>query len=108
MAEIPSDIASSASQANIQARVIADNRGARNADTANAVNRQVKATEEADTTVDTADDNAKVFADAEGTGSQGRPFEEEGAPAEQEDTDALPHGGISRDETGRLHLDLEA
>ena len=108
MAEIPSDIASSASQANIQARSVADNRNARSADTANAVNRQVKATEEADTTVDTADDDTKVFADAEGTGSQGRPFEEESAPPDQQDEAAATNEGISRDENGQVHLDLEA
>jgi len=108
MAEIPSDIASSASQANIQARAVADNRNARSADAAHAVNRQVKATEEADTTVDTADEDTKVYADAEGTGSQGRPFEEEGTQADEQTGDASPNGGISRDENGQLHLDLEA
>ena len=107
MAEIPSDIASSAAQAGYRAREVGQARGARSAAQANAVDRRVKAVDEADTTVDTDDADARVFADAEGSGSMGRPFEEEGA-AESEETPEQSSEGITRDDDGQVHLDLEA
>lgn len=106
MAEMPSDIISSAAQSGIQAREAANARNATRANTANAVNRQIQAADEAGSTVDTEDADTQIHADAEGTGSQGRPFEEGGgedaaAGAEAED-------GVILDEDGRMHLDLEA
>jgi hypothetical protein len=38
-----------------------------------------RAIAQAEDTVETTDDDARVYADAEGTGGQGRHFEEEGA-----------------------------
>lgn len=107
MADIPSDIASSAAQAGYQARDAGQARAARHAAQANAVDRQVKAVDEADTTVDTDDGDTRVFSDAEGSGGMGRPFEEEAA-AESEETSDGSTEGISQDEEGQVHLDLEA
>ena len=107
MADIPSDIASSAAQAGYQARDAGQARAARQAAQANAADRQVKAIDETDTTVDTDDADARVFADAEGSGGMGRPFEEEAA-AEPEETAEGSDEGISKDEDGQVHLDLEA
>ncbi len=107
MAEIPSDIASSAAQSGVQSREVAKGRAAARANTSSAANRQTKAVEEAGSTVDTEDEDNRIFADAEGGGSQGRTFEE-GAAAEQEQGDAVSDDGITQDEDGQLHLDLEA
>ncbi len=107
MAEIPSDIPSSAAQAGFQAREVAKDRDARRAGQANAVERQVKAAGEADTTVETADNDTQICADAEGTGSQGRNFQEE-SPEQEDAPDKTADGGITKDAEGRLHLDLEA
>ena len=107
MAEIPSDVASSAAQAGYQAREVGQARGARHAASTNAVDRQVKAVDEADTTVDTDDPDARVFTDAEGSGSMGRPFEEE-TTSESEERSGDSSKGITKDKDGQLHLDLEA
>ncbi len=76
MSEIPSDIASSSAQAGYQAREVSGGRGARSAAQAGAAREQVKAVDEAGTTVDTEDGDTQVYAGAEGGGSQGRAFEE--------------------------------
>ena len=107
MAEIPSDIAGSAAQSGIQAREVARNREVQRAGQANAAERQVRALDDADATVETEDNDAQVFTDAEGAGSQGRAFDE---PAKQppEQEPESDRKGITTDEQGRLHLDLEA
>ena len=107
MAEIPSDIASSAAQAGYQSREVAKERGATRAGQTHAANRQVQALDEAGATVDTNDADARVLADTEGGGSQGRETEGEQSPG-AEDTDSSPSGGITRGDNGQLHLDLEA
>ena len=107
MAEIPSDIASSAAQAGFQAREVARDRDARSAAQSNAVDRQVKASGEADTTVETTDSDTQISADAEGTGSQGRNRQEEN-PEQQDTPEKNTDNGITKDAKGRLHLDLEA
>jgi len=107
MAEIPSDIASSAAQASFQSREVGKEREAHRAGQAHAAGRQVRAADEAGATVDTADADARVFTDAEGSGSQGRSFEEE-APDEQNQPASPADAGIRADADGRLHVDLEA
>ena len=77
MAEIPPDIPSSAAQAGFQAREVAKERDARRVASSDAANRQAQSVDEAGRTVETTDDDVAIFADAEGTGSQGRAFEEE-------------------------------
>ncbi|UCE60317.1 MAG: hypothetical protein JSU63_00935 [Phycisphaerales bacterium] len=106
MADGPTDIASSAAQSGIQAREIANARNATRANTANAVNRQIQAADEAESTVDTEDADTQIHTDAEGTGSQGRAYEEGGTG--QEEAEAQAEDGVTLDEDGRMHLDLEA
>jgi hypothetical protein len=106
MTEIPSHIASSAAPASYQAKEAAKEREARRAGQADTAERQVKAVDEQGTTVDTEDADTAIFADAEGTGSQGRPFEE-GTP-EKEQEPETPENGVTRGKDGQLHLDLEA
>lgn len=60
-----------------------------------------------DNTVETADDSTGVDNESEGKGSQGRPFSE--TPADTDESDgATVDDGITIDESGRPHLDLEA
>lgn len=113
MADIPSHIAGSSLQAGYQANQAARAAEADRAGQANVVNRQARAADEAAETVDTADSDTAVFTDAEGAGSQGRPFEETAennevagpAGAAPGDDEAA---GLVRDDEGRLHVDLEA
>jgi len=105
MAEIPPDIPSSAAQAGFQARETAKQRDAGRAGQAEAASRQVRAVDETGETVDTADADVAIFTDAEGTGSQGRNFQEEKAETEP---DEPTHNGITTDKDGELHVDLEA
>ncbi len=107
MAEIPSNLASSAAQSGVQSREVARARDASRANTSAAVDRQVRSVEEAGTTVDTEDADSQVFSDAEGSGSQGRSFEE-GTAAEGGQGEGASDNGITRDDEGHLHLDLEA
>jgi len=103
---MPSHIASSAAPASYQAKEVAKERESRRAGQTNASNRQVKSVDEQGGTVDTEDADTAIFADAEGTGSQGRTFEEPGAEERQEPK--IPDNGIRKDEDGQLHLDIEA
>jgi len=106
MSEIPSDIASSAAGAPLQSRELARQREARRAGQVNAADRQVKSIDEADTIVDTDDADSQVFADSEGGGSLGRDLAEEtGEPAPDQPP---PPTGITTDDDGKTHLDLQA
>lgn len=105
MAEIPSDIASSAAQAASKARDVAKVRDSHNTGRAQAGKRHIEAIDDAGSMVDTEDADARVFAEAEGSGSQGRAPDE----AEVEETaEKPPNEGVTRDDDGQLHLDLEA
>ena len=107
MAEIPSDIPASAAQAGYQAREVGRARDARSAAQANAAIRQARAVDESDTTIDTEDSDNQVFSDAEGSGGQGRSFEEDN-PKDAHDATDESKIGISKDDDGTLHIDLEA
>ena len=107
MAEIPSDIASSAVGSGLKARDVGKASDAERAGQAKAAQRQVRSVDEVDITVDTTDDDTKVFADAEGSGSEGRSEEEETAPQEEPGTSS-PGRGVTTDEDGTQHVDLEA
>jgi len=107
MAEIPSDIASSAAQAGFQAREVGKARAASQAGLAQAAARQAKQSDELEVTVEITDDNTKISTNAEGSGSQGRSEEEDASDSEQPDAgDAI--GGVTTDEDGQQHLDLQA
>jgi hypothetical protein len=108
MAEIPPDIPSSAAQAGFQARETAKERDARRAGEAETAKRQVKTVDESGATVDTADADIAIFADAEGTGSQGRAFQEQEEAPEEDVQKRRKGDGITKDDDGQLHVDLEA
>jgi len=103
--DIPPDIPVSAAQAGFQAREVSRGRESQQAGDAQAARSQSTTRSEVSDIVETTDQDVSVFADAEGTGSQGRSRPE----AEEEETPAdLERTGISTDESGRLHVDLEA
>lgn len=106
MAEIPSDISSSAAQAGFKANEVGKEREARRAGNIQGSSRQVKSLDEAGETVETTDADTAIFTDAEGTGSEGRENEEETVD-QSEDADAAQNG-ITTDGDGQLHVDLEA
>ena len=108
MAEIPSDIASSAAQAGFQARQVAKERDARSAGSIDAADRQVKAVDEADSTVDTEDGDTAVFTNAEGQGGQGRSFEDVADDDLAEQGEETSPNGVSTDDNGQTHLDIQA
>jgi hypothetical protein len=57
-----------------------------------------------DNTVETADEGADIDNEAEGKGSQGRPFSEPPSAAAGD----IPSRGITIDDSGQAHLDMEA
>lgn len=65
-----------------------------------------KIDDQRDTTIDETDENALVDNEAEGKGSQGRPFED--AAADTTEDPPADTAGITVDDAGRPHLDLEA
>ena len=107
MAEIPSDIVSSVAGAPFQARETVKEREVRRAGQAHAAHRQVRTVDEAGSTVETTDADARVFTDAEGQGGQGRQFDEDSKPKSDKQT-IDRRKGIAADDAGQLHLDLEA
>lgn len=107
MAEIPPHLPASAAQSSVQAREVAKERDARRAGQADAASRQAKAVDEAGSTVETTDDDVAVFGDSEGAGSEGREPEEGNTPLPESTGDGTKNG-ITRDEDGQLHVDLEA
>ena len=105
---IPSDIASSALQAGYQARNASKTRDAESAAQASKADKSAKAMDEADSTVETSDGSTKAYADAEGTGSQGRVFGDEPASDEgDEEVDGSGPDGQA-DSDNQTHLDIEA
>ena len=108
MSGIPSDIAGSALQAGFQARNVAKTRDAERAGQAHAADGRVKAADEAGSTVETTDNDTAIYADAEGTGSKGRAWEEELLEEENEEEEEEKAKGVSTDPDGQQHLDIEA
>ncbi len=66
-----------------------------------------KMSERATEAVGETDNDARVHADSEGTGSQGRHAGEENAEKKHEEAHSADRG-IRRDQDGQLHVDLEA
>ena len=107
MSEIPSDVAASGAQAAFTGREVAKEREARRVGQVDAAKHQIKTVDEAGSTVETSDKDVAIFADAEGSGSEGReneeaPSQESAEPSEGSST------GIVRDDDGQLHVDIEA
>ena len=108
MSEIPSHLAISGAQAGLQAQEVSRQSDAQRAGQVDAAKRQVNTVNEADTTVETSDEDVAVFTNAEGGGSQGREEEQPGQDQTNPESTDQPTGGITRDDTGQLHIDIEA
>lgn len=108
MTSVPSHIPASAAQAGIQAHEVAKEREARRTGQAETVKRQARAVDEAGATVDTDDSDVAVFSDSEGAGSEGRQNEEETTTEAEGTKDTPSDAGISLDDEGHLHVDLQA
>lgn len=107
MTQIPSNLAISGAAAPQTARDMSKERETQRAAEASTASRQARSLDQAIDTVETGDADSRVFTDAEGAGSQGRAFE--GAPPEQPDPDAATApDGVTRDDDGTLHVDIEA
>ena len=105
MSTVPPNLVGPILQSNLAQRQVSGIRDNEEAQKANATRRQAAATDETDTTVGTDDQDARVDADAEGTGSQGRTFSnpEEAEEAKPEAADA----DNPSDDEGQ-HIDLQA
>ena len=108
MAEIPSGLGASAAQAGFTAKDIANARDAQSAGRSDASNRRTKAINQAGSAVDTEDGDTQVFSESEGSGSQGRALEGDQTPEQPDDEAPGTPPGVTRDDEGHLHLDLEA
>jgi len=108
VADIP-PIHASAVQAGFQARESGQARDARRNEQTQAANQQIKSVTDATGMVDTMDADNQVFVDSEGAGSQGRAFEESSTDEDEPcDESVDQREGITRDQSGTLHIDLEA
>ena len=108
MADAPTPIASSALPATFQAAEIAKQRDAVKVGESQAAARQVRTLDEADGSVETTDAGVQVFADAEGTGSQGRSSEEQLEESPSSQDAPQDSQGLTQDQDGTWHLDMEA
>lgn len=109
MSAIPSNIAISSLQAAYQARQVADTQQTDRATGDQAAIKQVQAASQAGETVGVADEDTAVFADSQGTGSEGRSTDEPGNES------SLEEGGDSAEQAvdvspplGEPHLDIRA
>lgn len=105
MSEIPGIIASSL-QSLLQQRQASQSHQADESRTAELRQQRAAIDERAHDVVETTDDDTRIHPEAGQGGGQGRPFS--GKSSEQEETPPDEDSGITVDEDGRLHLDLEA
>lgn len=96
MSSIPPDILGSAAQAGFTAREAARVGNADRAAQSREANRSVAKAEDAAESVETADADSAVFADAEGAGGQGRSTEHYEPSDDEGETGELdsPDGGL--------------
>ena len=107
MSGIPSDIAGSALQAGMQARNVNRTRDAERTGQAHAADRTApRRWMRPAARLRPLTTTPQIYADAEGTGSQGRAYEDE--LLENADDEQQLDEGITRSDDGRIHLDIEA
>lgn len=109
MSAIPPDIIGSSIQATATQREASRTQDADRAAQSHAAKSQSRAVAEATSNVETTDDDTQVFTDAEGGGSQGRPFQtdEEMPDVEGDDEEATPDGPHPGADP-KPHLDIQA
>ncbi len=102
MSAIPPNPLASVLQSPLAQGQAAGIRDVESAQRASAERRQTRAVDASDSTVETTDNDTQIYADAEGSGSQGRAFSEN--PQQTDSDDEAP----SSDAPQGRHLDLEA
>ncbi|MCC7290721.1 MAG: hypothetical protein IT449_01515 [Phycisphaerales bacterium] len=109
MSAIPSNIAISSLQAAYQARQVADAQQSDHATSDQAALKQVQAASKAGETVGVADEDTAVFADSQGTGSEGRSTDEPADESPLEEGGADDASGLAAPPQGEeVHLDIQA
>lgn len=108
MSDIPPDVVGSSLQAGFQQAEISKARDAQRAAQSHAAKTGAKAIDDAGTTIETGDEDTAVFADAEGTGGQGRESEEESTEAHPESNAEGRAEGMDNEDDGLTHVDIEA
>ncbi len=107
MSDIP-PIAASGAQAGYQQAEVTRARDARRADQVRARAKNANAIDEAGNTIETDDNDSRVFTDAEGAGGQGRSDEDGEHSPEADEAQEGDDSAIVSDEDGDVHLDLQA
>ncbi len=101
MSTLPTDIVGSVLQSHLVQRQTAAVRDTERTTSAVDLRQQANLIDEKGSTVETTDGDTQVYTDAEGSGSQGRPFSEE--PSDQPaDRENRPEGDEG------THIDIEA
>ena len=108
MSDIPPNIVGSSLQAGYVQGEAAKARDARRAGQTHAGQNSAKAIDDAGNTIETGDEDTQVFGDAQGTGGQGRTTEEEGQGTQSPEHESPTDSGVTTDDHGDQHVDLQA
>lgn len=102
MSSVPPNLVGPILQSHLAQRQVASVRDSERASAAVNLRQQAHIIDEKGSTVETTDNDTQVYADAEGTGSQGRPSSQPENPDQNAEQDQPPEG-----DQGRI-IDLEA
>jgi hypothetical protein len=97
MSTLPTNIVGAVLQSTVMQRQVSTVRDTERAASTVDLRQQASIIDEKGSTVETTDGDTQIYSDAEGTGSQGRPFtpeEQKEEPAEQERTPEGDEGTI--------------
>jgi hypothetical protein len=107
MSDIPPPIAISGAQAGFAQAEASRAKDAERSGQSAAQRNGVKSIDEAGSVIETSDEDTAVFTDSEGGGGQGR-ADEESLPEEDAETEGVAENGLTRDDDGEIHLDIQA
>ncbi len=102
MSTLPTNIVGTVLQSTLVQRQVSASRDTERASSAVDLRQQATIIDEKGSTVETTDGDTQVYSDAEGTGSQGRPFSGQEQPDQPADQDSPPEGDEG------THIDIEA
>ena len=102
MSTLPTDLVGSVLQSHLVQQQVSAVRDSERAASAVDLRKQASIIDEKGSTVETTDNDTQVYTDAEGTGSQGRPFSESENPQPNPDQQQPPEGDEG------THIDIQA
>jgi hypothetical protein len=102
MSTLPTNIVGTVLQSTLVQRQVSTVRDTERASATVDLRQQATIIDEKGSTVETTDGDTQIYSDAEGTGSQGRPFSSEEQPEETAEQKTTPEG-----DEGTI-LDIEA